>query len=264
MALPEPQAPHIFSPEYYRKLDRLEQQHPWSAHMQQLALALIDRFCARPERVLDAGCGAGYFTALWREQSRARLVVGIDVSFEGLGLCRGRGLQEVAAASVGALPLCSALFDVIYCADVLQHLSAPCAREAVSEFARVLRPGGILVIRAAARRGIGSKKHRDTEDYQQWEPQKLAAYLEPRGFQVEWMSLVNWLPSLAADLRSYSRRAPAGDVGLHAAASVPEGVRGGIKRRLLAGYWAVERFVVLRLGLRLPGGHTVLCVARKQ
>jgi ubiquinone/menaquinone biosynthesis C-methylase UbiE len=264
MALSEPQAPHIFSPEYYRKLDRLEQRHPWSAHMQQLALVLIGRFCPTPERVLDAGCGAGYFTALWREQSRARLAVGIDASFEGLGLCRGRGLQEIAAASVQALPLCSEIFDVIYCADVLQHLSAPRARETISEFARVLRPGGIVVIRAAARRGIGSKKHRDTEDYQQWEPQKLAAYLEPYGFQVDWMSLVNWLPSLAADIRGYQKRAPAGDVGLQAAAGIPEGARGGVKGWLLAAYWAVERFAVLRLGARLPGGHTLLCVARKR
>ena len=255
--------PHIFSPEYYRKLERVEQNSPWSAHMQRLAFALLGRFGgAGFDRVLDAGCGAGYFTLLWREQCRPRVAVGVDSSFDGLLLCRGRGIKEVAAGSVTALALRSDVFDAIYCADVIQHLGGETAGQAIGEFARVLRPGGLLLIRTAARRGIGSKRHRDADDYQQWEPQKLRAQLESRGFRVEWMSLVNWLPSLAADLRAYGKPAPEGDVGLGVGAGVNESA-GGVVQSLLAAYWELERFVLLRLGGHLPGGHTLLCVARK-
>ena len=260
----ESEAPRIFSPEYYRRLDWIEQKHPWSRHMQRLALALLDRFGGGSmTRILDAGCGAGYFTLMWREQSRPRLAVGLDSAFEGLALCRGRGLKDVVSGSVAALTFRTAVFDAVYCADVLQHLDPPAAARTLAEFARALRSGGLLLIRTAARRGIGAKKHRDTADYQQWEPEKLRAQLEPCGFRIEWMSLINWLPSLAADIRACRRPAPAGDVGLHvAAAGAPSGP-GGLSRLLLAAYWAMERVLLFRLGWRLPGGHTLMCVARK-
>jgi SAM-dependent methyltransferase len=262
-------APHIFSPEYYRRLEQVEQNHPWSRHMQQLALALLARFGGSEERILDAGCGAGYFTLLWREQSRPRLAVGLDSSVDGLALCRRRGLRDVVAGSVAALGLSGETFDAVYCADVLQHLSPDAAGQTLAEFSRVLRPGGLLLIRTAARRGIGPKKHRDTADYQQWEPAKLRAALEPHRFRVEWISLVNWLPSLASDLRAYGRPAPAGDVGLQVAAGPRQNVLEAsslgtaARNAMLALYWSVERLALLRFGARLPGGHTLMCAARK-
>lgn len=228
--------------------------------MQRLALALLDRFGGGSMTcVLDAGCGAGYFTLLWREQSRPRMVVGLDSALEGLRIGHARGLRDVVAGSVDAIGFRDTVFDAIYCADVVQHLDPPAAARTFTEFARVLRPGGLLVIRTAARRGLGSKKHRDAADYQQWEPDKLRRALDPAGFRIEWISLVNWLPSLLADLRAYRRPAPEGDVGLHVAAAPPRGAA----RAGLAAYWALERGLLLKLGGWLPGGHTLLCVARK-
>jgi SAM-dependent methyltransferase len=252
--------PRIFTPEYYEQLGRVEQLHPWSAYMQRLAFALLDAHSSgAPTQVLDAGCGAGYFTLRWREHSRIRVAVGIDSSVDALLLSRRRGLAQAAAASVAVLPFRSAIFDAVYCADVIQHLSREDAARTLAEFARVLCPGGLLLVRTAARRGLGSKKHLDTDDYQQWEPEKLRRQLEPCGFRVVWMSLLNWLPALVADLRAYGKPAPQGDVGLRVALTPVDGVR----KSVLAAYWRLEQMALLRLGLRLPGGHTLLCLARK-
>jgi hypothetical protein len=73
------------------------------------------------------------------------------------------------------------------------------------------------------------------------------------------MSMINWLPSVAADLRACRRPAPVGDVGLKVALAPVDGIR----RALLSSYWYLEQIALLRLGLRLPGGHTLLCLARK-
>jgi len=252
--------PRIFTPEYYEQLGRIEQMHPWSAYMQRLAFALLDSHSAGPPtRVLDAGCGAGYFTLRWKEHSRIRAAAGVDSSVDALAVSRRRGLALVAAAGVEALPFRPSVFDAVYCADVLQHLSRDDAARTVAEFARVLRPGGLVLIRTAARRGLGSKKHRDTADYQQWEPGKLRAHLEPCGLRILRMSLINWLPSLAADLRALGRPAPAGDVGLGVALPAV----GGLRALLLTAYWRIEQTALLRLGVGLPGGHTLLCLARK-
>jgi SAM-dependent methyltransferase len=255
----ESHGPYIFSPEYYERLERFERDHPWSQHMQRLALSLLGRYgSGAPRRVLDAGCGAGYFTQLWAGRTGAA-AVGLDSSLDGLRLAQRRGLTCLAAGSVARLPLASASVDAVYCADVLQHLDTSSAAMTLAEFARVLRHGGLLLLRTAARRGLGSKRHRDTTDYQQWEPDKLRAHLTACGLSIEWLSLVNWLPSLAADLAARRRPAPSGDVGLPAAQVFPTGVRG----LALRAYWKLEAALLLGCRCRLPGGHTLLCLARK-
>ena len=252
--------PHIFTPEYYEQLGRVEQSHPWSAYMQRLAFHLLDLHSrGAPTRVLDAGCGAGYFTLRWREHSRIRLAAGVDSSLDALHVSRKRGLATVAAASVVALPFDEEAFDAVYCADVLQHLTPDDAHRTCREFARVLRHSGLLLVRTAARRGLGASKHQDTADYQQWEPEKLRAFLEPCGMRIVWLSLVNWLPSLAADLRARGQPAPVGDVGLKVALAPVSGLRGA----LLAAYWRLEKIALLDLGVPILGGHTLLCLARK-
>ena len=139
--------------------------------------------------------------------------------------------------------------------------SLPPSREAtLQEFARLLSPKGTLLIRAAARRGIGKKKHRDTSRYQQWEPQKLRVIVNNAGFEVIFLALVNWLPSLLADLGGLGKPAPVGDEGLRVRAMPAH----SWKSRILAAYWCVERGLILRLGWRPPGGHTLFCVARKR
>lgn len=90
--------------------------------------------------VLEVGCGTGLLLARFREFARS--AKGIDLSPGMLEKARERGL-DVTEGSATALPFESASFDVACSFKVLAHI--PAIDDALSEMARVLRPGGHLI-----------------------------------------------------------------------------------------------------------------------
>jgi SAM-dependent methyltransferase len=110
------------------------------------AITIVDYLDPRPgDRILDAGCGLGFYLALLSLVSESRLV--------GIELDRGR-LRPAAEDSlvraaffegdVTHLPFANASFDKLILSEVLEHL--PEDEPAVREAARVLRPGGVLAV----------------------------------------------------------------------------------------------------------------------
>jgi SAM-dependent methyltransferase len=97
--------------------------------------------------VLDAACGTGRY-AVQLAQAGAR-VCGLDPSAEMLAKAKGKGEATGTAVAwregeLCALPYADASFDAAVCALALCHV--PDLPKAVAELARVLRPGGKLVL----------------------------------------------------------------------------------------------------------------------
>ncbi len=93
-------------------------------------------------RVLDAGCGEGYYTeALAREleaQGKRALLYGVDISKEAVRLCAKRACAPVTAvASLYELPIASESLDALIC------FFAP---QSELEFHRTLKAGGLLLM----------------------------------------------------------------------------------------------------------------------
>jgi ubiquinone/menaquinone biosynthesis C-methylase UbiE len=117
-----------------------ERHHGYHRLIDELELEMVRRYGAGRD-VLEAGCGTGL---LLRETAGfARSAVGLDLSRGMLAGARGRDLS-VVQGSLTAVPLPSASFDVVYSMKVLPHV--PPIREAVAELARVVRPGGHLLL----------------------------------------------------------------------------------------------------------------------
>ena len=96
---------------------------------------------ARDARVLELGCGTGLILA--RVAEVAKEAVGIDLS-EGMAQrAKDRGL-DVHIGSVCDLPFEDDQFDLAYSFKVLAHV--PDIDSAVREAARVIRPGGHLLL----------------------------------------------------------------------------------------------------------------------
>lgn len=139
---------------------------------------------------LDAACGTGRHTA--HLDGLGHRVVGVDRSPEMLARARARVPRAAfAVADLRRLPLPDNAVDTVVCALALSHV--PRLAPVLGEFARVLRPGGHLVVSDAhllmsylaprpvhtgpgGRPALPREHHRPLSDY-------LAAAL-PLGFQV--------------------------------------------------------------------------------
>jgi SAM-dependent methyltransferase len=100
------------------------------------------------KRILDAGCGNGRYTKfLLRRADPDALVTGFDLSQRMLKRARRR-LKSPRATQIAAdltrLPYADGCFDAIVCGWVLEHLPDP--RPGLLELARVLKPGGKLLL----------------------------------------------------------------------------------------------------------------------
>jgi methionine biosynthesis protein MetW len=93
-------------------------------------------------RVLDVGCGSGALLA--RLAGRAGHRVGVELSAEAAAEASKVADEVLNLPLTGPLPFAPASFDVVVCADVLEHLADPAA--ALSSVAALCRPGGAVVV----------------------------------------------------------------------------------------------------------------------
>jgi arsenite methyltransferase len=101
------------------------------------------------ERILDAGCGPGFYVSELLDQvGVSGSLVGVDVSPQMLAVaarrCEGRTNVTLREAAVNALPLEDASVDRALCVQVLEYVAD--VGGALAELHRVLRPGGRVVV----------------------------------------------------------------------------------------------------------------------
>jgi Methylase involved in ubiquinone/menaquinone biosynthesis len=139
------------------------------------------------DRVLDLGGGTGRASAAIRAAGDHHEPVVVDATPGMLSVARGRSLEAVTG-DAGQLPVRSDGADGAVIVDALHHF--PDAALALEETARVLRPGGVVVIRefdpghpvggllAVGERAIGMNSLL-------MRPATLVGELETAGFQTE-------------------------------------------------------------------------------
>ena len=96
-----------------------------------------------PGTALDAACGTGRHTEYLA--ARGHLVIGVDSSRDMLEHARRRVPDaRFQQGDLHRLPVAGGHVDIVVCALALSHV--PHLKPVFTEFARVLRPGGHLVI----------------------------------------------------------------------------------------------------------------------
>lgn len=94
------------------------------------------------EKILDIACGKGSFLA--HNPSRAQ---GIDNNQKSVDYCRKQG-YSVELADALDLPFESESFMGVHCAHLIEHFYPEEAWQLLKEINRILKPGGIVCLRA--------------------------------------------------------------------------------------------------------------------
>ena len=136
---------------FQRAGDTWDEARALSLDAEAIEAALLDALPSRVGRLLDVGTGTGRLLEVL--SARADSVVGVDASRAMLALARGRlarmrldGATEAAVrqGDMYRLPFPDGMFDAAVMHMLLHHADDPAA--AVAEAARVLAPGGRLVV----------------------------------------------------------------------------------------------------------------------
>ncbi len=106
--------------------------------------ATLIRWTGRDQRVLDVGCGRGQMGRVLHEQWSG-IVTGIEINPEFARDCVGYNQVIIGSAEDETLLYqIKDQFDIIICADVLEHLRDP--EIPLRAFHRMLAPGGHLLV----------------------------------------------------------------------------------------------------------------------
>lgn len=248
--------------EAYRRMFAVEDGHWWFDGMETISARLLDGWKAPPDpRILDAGCGTGRNLRFLRERYGGN-VLGVDHSAVALGCCAARGgTGRLVRGSVNVLPFAGASFDLVTSFDVVMTAGVD-DRAAFREFARVLRPGGALLLRVPAYDALRGRHDREWAVARRYGRRELRDKLLAAGFPAPGLKLshVNaWLLPVAVAKRVLERfRPPDGDSDLSLGAN-----GSGLVGRLLRAALASEAPLVARLPGGLPAGLSLMALARR-
>lgn len=242
-------------PEYELSYQQ-EDTHWWFVGRRELAQQLLARrLASSPDaRLLDVGCGTGGNLQSLARQWTAH---GLDISPAALYFARRRPLNRLLQASGLALPYPANSFDVVTVFDVLYHRWITDDSRALGEMARVLKPGGWLLLTDSALPGLWSSHDEIYFARQRYTLAVMRRKLQQAGFSPQVCSYANFLllPVVALVRLSMNWLPVYSD--LDRAGAFPGWLNGALTRvRAAETCW-------LSHDHSLPIGASLVCLARK-
>ncbi len=180
--------------------------------------------------------------------------VGVDVSPLALAHARNRVDCPLCLGSVERLPFASNTFDLALSLDVLYHAAVADDVAALRELARVVRPGGAVIINAPAYEALRSSHDRAIHTGRRYTRRELRRKVERAGLAAARCTYWNTLLfAPIALVRLWRRRQARSDSDLR---PTPALANAGLQLLL-----SVER--ALLRWMDAPFGLSILCVAEK-
>ncbi len=172
--------------EEYSNIRRIDTTHFYYKTMVAMVKQFVRKYAisGRPLTILDAGCGTGYLSCALHQFGD---VVCVDIHPIAVNIARARGLT-VKQASVTSLPFRSELFDTVVSVDVLYHRRIKNDEKALFEFFRVLKPGGVLLLRVPAHSHLYSRHDAFVHAARRYSKKEITGKVQKTGFIIEYGS----------------------------------------------------------------------------
>jgi SAM-dependent methyltransferase len=191
--------------EEYRVMYEVEDGHWWYVGMEAITRQVIERHYARGGhlRILDAGCGTGAVMGYLADYGT---VTGLDYSAEALYFSRQRQRERLAQASVMALPYRDESFDLVASFDVICVLGVPDDVLTLREFARVLAPGGRVLLRLPGTPWLHGQHDVAVDIRQRYTTRDVETRLRRAGLEPELVTYANTFLFPVAVVKRFSER----------------------------------------------------------
>ena len=231
----------------------VEATHWWFVGRRELFAAEIARAgILNDARVLDIGTSTGTNLRMLRELGY-RHVMGLDSSQDAIRFCEEKGLGPVQRGDVCAMPFEDESFDLVLATDIVEHVDDDI--RAVQEIARVLAPGGTVLITVPAFESLWGLQDKVAQHKRRYTQKVLAKTIAGATLQMTRCYYFNYL--LFAPIWLARRLISLLNIRLESEAQVNTGVL----NRILS--------LVFKLDIRTaskihpPFGVSILAIAKK-
>ena len=124
------------------RFETLDHRHDVDRRLTIVFDELMSRAELNGKLVLDAGCGYGAFSTT-AARAGAR-IVSLDIARPLVHVTVRKTSAVGVAADALVMPFRSAIFDAVISSEMIEHTERPF--DVLGEFARVLKPGGLLIV----------------------------------------------------------------------------------------------------------------------
>jgi SAM-dependent methyltransferase len=242
-------------PYEYEIMHALELRHWWFRGRRRLLINLLRGVAgagSKPLRILDYGCGTGGNTSAYGSFGS---VVGIEPDSTAVQLAHRRGGARYCRTTGTDLPFREGSFDVVMASDVLEHIEHD--GKGILEIARVLRPGGSVILSVPAHGWLFSQHDTALQHFRRYSKRAVRDLLERNRLLVRRLSYWNAaLFPLVCIQRLIGKRRRTGQPRSDAVLPPP------LLNEALTGLLAVESVLVSRLAL--PWGVSLVAVAERR
>ena len=235
----------------YKEIYEVEENHWWHKSEREILLSLFNVY-SKKDLLLNAGCGTGITSSILKRYTK---IINIDISKEAIKYSLKRNNTNHIICDCLRLPFKDNIFDTIIADNIIEHVDNDFS--VMSEFKRVLRGGGIIILSVPAYNFLWSP-HDDfahhKRRYSKGMIKELAKAVNLRIIRISYWNSILFLPIAIFKIKNNLLKIL--NIGLKQSHSV--------LNNMLIKLLKIEYHLVIIYNINLPFGVSIFTIVRKE